>query len=184
MELENSERVTQYTAELIKKYCSLNCIKNDVKPKYKGDHPVDMFLHTRSGKIINYEVKRDGRSRETANVFFELKALSEAHACGAERLLMWVDRTETYLDVDLAELLSWLPTQQRYYVTNAGDAVTHEHKKKNPGWAIPVGPLFDKNSKLSRRPDGKGSDFCKDFGKQFWNNGDSIYNYMSMKIDR
>jgi hypothetical protein len=99
----------------MKAYFGVHCTANDQEPTAKDPHPVDMYQHTGSGKIINYEIKREGRSRQTGNVFLELNGLSAAHTCGAQRLFMWIDYSQNYIDVDLGDLITWLQTQSAYY---------------------------------------------------------------------
>ena len=169
-----SERVIACTIALMKTYFSLHCVANTEK-KTKDNHPVDMFQHTGSGKIINYEVKREGMSRKTGNVFLELKALSSVSTCGAERLFMWIDYSQNYIDVDIKDLITWLQTQHIYYKANAGDARKHNQKEPNPGWAIPVKVLFEQTPKLDKTIGDPDSKFCKGFGKYFWHEGDETW---------
>lgn len=174
-QLPQSNRVIACTIALMKAYFKVHCTANDQEPTKEDPHPVDMYQHTGSGKIINYEVKREGRSRQTGNVFLELNGLSAAHACGAERLFMWIDYSQNYIDVDLGDLITWLQTQDRYYKGNAGDAKKFGYNKANPGWAIPVRVLLEETPKLDKTvgdPDGK---FCKGFGKYFWHEEDETW---------
>ena len=181
-QLPQSNRVIACTIALMKKYYSVTCVANDEEPSAHNPHPVDMFQHTSSGRIINYEVKREGRSRQTGNVFLEANGLTAAHACGAERLFMWIDRTGNYIDVDLGDLITWLQTQTAYYKANAGDAKKFGYSKANPGWAIPVSVLFECTPKLDKTVGDPNSPFCKGFAKYFWCEGDETWDAVSKMI--
>jgi len=181
-QLPSSVRVVEYTVRALEKYYSVKAIRCEEEPSRENPHPVDMVQHTGSGRIINYEVKREGRSRQTGNVFFEMNGLSAAKACGAERLFMWIDGALTYIDVDLGDLITWLQTQDIYYKANAGDAKKLGYSKANPGWAIPIKVLFECTPKMDKTIGDKDHPFVRSFGKNFWREGDDVWDAVGRMI--
>lgn len=115
-----------------------------IKPTPSNPHPADMEV-TRGTSTITFEIKRDSKSLQTGNVFFEYKALSEIVAGGVDRVLYWIDSLDTYVVFHSKELMDWLGEckQMRYYKGNAGDAKKFGYKISNPGWAIPASILVN-----------------------------------------
>tara|TARA_R110000868_G_scaffold30713_1_gene113298 strand:+ start:281 stop:847 length:567 start_codon:yes stop_codon:yes gene_type:complete len=174
-QLPQSNRVVDCTVALLEKYLSCKCERALEEPSTSNPHPVDMWNKTKSGTTYGYEIKREGRSRQTGNVFFEANGLSAAKACGAQFLWMWIDGAQTYIDVDLGILITWLQTQDKYYKANAGDAKRFGYSKANPGWAIPIKVLFEQGPLKHMNIGDKDGKICKGFGKYFWHEGDETW---------
>lgn len=138
--LTGSRKVVEQTCNGINDYCSewIAEATDDVVPTAGNLHPPDMAMIKRdSGKRYNIEVKRDARSRDTGNIFFETKAISEAVQYGSVKMFFWIDGLGSFLLCNTDELLTWLQNQHHFYKSNAGDGKVYGGKA-NPGWAIPI----------------------------------------------
>lgn len=138
--LDGSRKVVQETCNGINDYCAEWIAKatDDVVPTSDNLHPPDMIMIKRdSGKSYNIEVKRDARSRDTGNIFFETKAISEAVQFGSVKMFFWIDGLGSFLWCDTEKLFTWLQNQHHFYKANAGDGKVYGGKQ-NSGWAIPI----------------------------------------------
>ena len=138
--LAQSNKVVRQTANGINDYCSewIAEATDNVVPSAGNLHPPDMIMTKRNGaKIIKTEIKRDARSRDTGNIFFEARAISEAIHNGCEGMFFWIDGLGTYLWINLPTLHIWLQNQSIYHKANAGDGKVYGGKVNN-GWAIPI----------------------------------------------
>lgn len=138
--LAQSNKVVRETVNGINDYCTewSATATDDVEPSADNLHPPDMLMTKRnSATTYKVEVKRDARSRDTGNIFFEARAISEAVQNGCERMLFWIDGLGSYLWIDLPTLHIWLQNQSIYHKANAGDGKVYGGKVNN-GWAIPI----------------------------------------------
>lgn len=138
--LAQSNKVVRETTNAINDYCSEWSAKatDDVEPTAGCLHPPDMIMTKRNSATIHkVEVKRDARSRDTGNIFFEARAISEAVHDGCDRMFFWIDGLGSYLWCDLPKLHTWLQNQSIYHKANAGDGKVYGGKVNN-GWAIPI----------------------------------------------
>jgi len=143
--LAQSNRVVQETVNGINDYCSewKAIATDDVTPTAGLLHPPDMVM-TKVNSAVKHttEVKRDARSRDTGNIFFEARAISEAVHDGCDRMFFWIDGLGSYLWIDLQPFHTWLQTQHYYHKANAGDGKVYGGKVNN-GWAIPIKKFVD-----------------------------------------
>jgi hypothetical protein len=139
--LDGSRKVVEQTCNGINDYC-MRWIANQtdgVVPTPENLHPPDMVIteQVEDGMAYNVEVKRDARSRDTGNIFFETKAISEAIQFGSTIMFFWIDGLGSYLFCDTEKLFTWLQNQHQFYKANAGDGKVYGGKQ-NSGWAIPI----------------------------------------------
>lgn len=143
--LQGSKMVVRQTCNGVNDYCGewIATATDDVIPTADMLHPPDMLMTKReSGRTYKVEVKRDARSRDTGNIFFETRAISEAVHDGCERMWFWIDGLGSYLFIDLPQLQIWLQNQHYYHKANAGDGKVYGGKV-NSGWAIPIKKFVD-----------------------------------------
>lgn len=187
-QLEQSNRVVRASCKLFNKYLFSDermIICEDI-PTKEINHPPDAIVNLTSGKILKYEIKREARSRQTGNVFFEKIGLEDVVKCGGTHLLMWIDWNESYIDVEIKSLLEWLSKKNWYYHENAGDAKKLSYKKCNPGWAIPVRMLIAEAHKLDCHISNPENEYDRKilagFKKYFWTDEDPTYKVISEMI--
>lgn len=150
--LAQSNKVVRETCNSINDYCAewSAVATDDVVPTANNLHPPDMIMTKRNSAITHkVEVKRDARSRDTGNIFFEARAISEAVADGCDRMFFWVDGLGSYLWCDLEKLHIWLQNQSIYHKANAGDGKVFGGKVNN-GWAIPIKKFVDRECPSAR----------------------------------
>lgn len=187
-QLEQSGRVVRASCQLFNKYLFSRdrMVPLDIQPSKGLSHPPDAEVVLTSGKVLKYEIKREARSRETGNVFFEKAGLEKVMECGGTHLLMWIDWNESYIDIEIKSLLDWLSKKNWYYHENAGDAKKCSYRKCNPGWAIPVALLIKECHLMDCHISNPANEYDKKilagFKKYFWTDEDPTYKIISDRI--
>ena len=110
-------------------------------------HPPDVMMVV-DGERGYVEVKHDGKSNETGNIFVEENALTEVMNFCEKVIYVAYHKDEPFIFVaDIKKLLASAEANG-HYVTDAGDTAKGMRGRANGGWIVPIMKLIDVAKRL------------------------------------
>jgi hypothetical protein len=120
----------------------------DTKPDFSAPigtmarHPPDVMVVV-DGERGYVEVKHDGKSNETGNIFVEKNALTEVMNFCERVIYIAYHKDEPFIFVaDIKKLLA-AAEANGHYVIDAGDTAKGMRGRENGGWIVPLMKLVD-----------------------------------------
>lgn len=141
--LRYAEVTEPFVARMMREKHDIECVAPMTAPNFRAPlgtperHPADVVFTKMTG-YVGWEVKHDGTSNRTNNIFIERNALEEVrNFCERVVYFAYTDGRPAIHVFEIKKLLAFAK-KEGHFVPNAGDTAKGMRGRENSGWLLPV----------------------------------------------